>query len=292
MVPAAHVEGLYSCLDYYQAVDEPFSRKLLAQYDALYPGDAKFTGGSGCSGLYRGLRLWAAAVTRPARSTRARWSPRSTTQRSAKAPAARRPFVPGQHHLRMNMYIAQARAGRFEIVREPRRDRAAGARWWVRPSSTSDRTAIRAKRAVTRQRRTRCCSQRHRWRTSTSSCQVFSTAGAEKRRLHGSNGALVFRDPAENDRVWVVFDWDEQGWQSFVSDPTVPAGDEGGRAQGTAAGRRSSPPAATLDATQERGRRRTPGVGPARSSERHTLARAGRRVQRVERRRVLDRVLV
>ena len=24
--------------------------------------------------------------------------------------------VPGEHHVRMNMYIAQARAGRFEIV--------------------------------------------------------------------------------------------------------------------------------------------------------------------------------
>src|SRR5438552_10612539 len=63
MVPAPHVEGLYSCLDYYQAVGDPFSQKLLAQYDALYPGDAKFTGGGACSGLYRGLRLWAAAVT-------------------------------------------------------------------------------------------------------------------------------------------------------------------------------------------------------------------------------------
>ena len=63
VVPAAHVEGLYSCLDYYQAIDDPFSQKLLAQYDALYPGGSKFTGGSGCSGLYRGLRLWAAAVT-------------------------------------------------------------------------------------------------------------------------------------------------------------------------------------------------------------------------------------
>src|SRR5713101_967850 len=63
MVPAAHVEGLYGCLDYYQAVPDPFSRKLLEQYDTLYPGDAKFTGGSACSGLYRGLRLWAAAVT-------------------------------------------------------------------------------------------------------------------------------------------------------------------------------------------------------------------------------------
>ena len=39
MLPAAHVDGLYSCLDYYQAVGDPFSRRLLAQYDALYPGE-------------------------------------------------------------------------------------------------------------------------------------------------------------------------------------------------------------------------------------------------------------
>ncbi len=41
LVPAAHVEGLYGCLDYYQGVEDPFSRKLLEQYDALYPGDAR-----------------------------------------------------------------------------------------------------------------------------------------------------------------------------------------------------------------------------------------------------------
>jgi hypothetical protein len=51
---------------------------------------------------------------------------------------------------------------------------------------------------------------------------VFSTAGADKRREHGSKGAHVFRDPNEADRVWVLFDWDEAGWQSFVSDPEVP----------------------------------------------------------------------
>jgi len=51
---------------------------------------------------------------------------------------------------------------------------------------------------------------------------VFSGAGAEKRKLHGSKGALVFRDPNETDRVWAIFDWDEAGWQSFVSDPEVP----------------------------------------------------------------------
>ena len=53
--------------------------------------------------------------------------------------------------------------------------------------------------------------------------KVFSGAGAEKRKQHGSKGAIVFRDPNEPDRVWAIFDWDEQGWQSFVSDPEVPA---------------------------------------------------------------------
>jgi quinol monooxygenase YgiN len=53
--------------------------------------------------------------------------------------------------------------------------------------------------------------------------EVFSTKGAEKRREHGSKGANVFRDPNDPDRVWVVFDWDEEGWRNFTSDPDVPA---------------------------------------------------------------------
>ena len=53
--------------------------------------------------------------------------------------------------------------------------------------------------------------------------QIFSTKGAEKRALHGSKGSRVYRDPNEADRVWAIFDWDEAGWQSFTSDPEVPA---------------------------------------------------------------------
>ena len=51
--------------------------------------------------------------------------------------------------------------------------------------------------------------------------KVFSTKGAEKRKQHGSKGSIVFRDPNESDRMWVVFDWDEKGWQSFLSDPEM-----------------------------------------------------------------------
>jgi hypothetical protein len=52
---------------------------------------------------------------------------------------------------------------------------------------------------------------------------VFSTKGAEKRGEHGSKGARVHRDPNDADRIWVVFDWDQAGWQSFIADPDVPA---------------------------------------------------------------------
>jgi len=118
MVPSEHVEGLYSCLDYYQAVADPFSVKLLEQYDALYPGDAEFTGGSGCSGLYRGLRLWAAAVTE-AGSLRQEDVIAALDHAEIDAgPGGPAAVVPGQHHLRMNMYIARARDGRFEIVEQ------------------------------------------------------------------------------------------------------------------------------------------------------------------------------
>ena len=52
---------------------------------------------------------------------------------------------------------------------------------------------------------------------------TFSTKGAEKRKQHGSKGAHVFRDPHDEGRLWVVFDWDEEGYNGLMSDPEVPA---------------------------------------------------------------------
>ena len=53
--------------------------------------------------------------------------------------------------------------------------------------------------------------------------QTFSTKGAEKRKEHGSKGSRVFRDPEDAGRVWVVFDWEAEGYEKFVADPEVPA---------------------------------------------------------------------
>ena len=61
---------------------------------------------------------------------------------------------------------------------------------------------------------------------------TFSTKGAEKRKQHGSKGAQVFRDPTDADRIWVVFDWDEEGYGNLVSDPDMPAIFQEGGLQG------------------------------------------------------------
>jgi branched-chain amino acid transport system substrate-binding protein len=116
MAPAAHVEGLYGCLDYYQSVDDAFSRKLLARYDARFPGKPKFTGGGACSGLYRGLLLWAAAVREAGSLLQEDVVAALDHARIAEGPGGPAAMAPGQHHARLNMYIAQARDGCFEVV--------------------------------------------------------------------------------------------------------------------------------------------------------------------------------
>jgi branched-chain amino acid transport system substrate-binding protein len=116
LVPAAHVEGLYSCLDYYQNVGDPFSKKLTNQYDKLYPGSAKFTAGSACSGMYRGLRLWEASVKEAGSLKQEDVIKALDRAKIAEGPGGPAEMVPGQHHVRMNMYIAQANNGNFKIV--------------------------------------------------------------------------------------------------------------------------------------------------------------------------------
>ena len=52
--------------------------------------------------------------------------------------------------------------------------------------------------------------------------QTFSTKGAEKRKEHGSKGSQVFRDPDDDSRVWIAFEWEMEGYQRFIADPEVP----------------------------------------------------------------------
>ena len=118
MAPAAHVEGLYSCLDYYRNIGDPFSKQLTDEYDRLFPGNARFTAGSACSGIYRGLRLWAAAVKEAGSLNQEEVIKALDHAKIAEGPGGPAEMVPGQHHARMNMYIAQAKNGVFNVVKE------------------------------------------------------------------------------------------------------------------------------------------------------------------------------
>jgi ABC-type branched-subunit amino acid transport system substrate-binding protein len=117
LVPAAHVEGIYSCLDYYQNISDPFSKELLNQYDKLYPSSPKFTAGSACTGLYRGLRLWEVAVKEAGSLEQEDVIKALDHAKIAEGPGGPAEMVPGQHHVRMNMYIAQANDGHFKVVK-------------------------------------------------------------------------------------------------------------------------------------------------------------------------------
>jgi len=117
LVPAEHVEGLYGCLDYYRDVRDPFSAELLNRYDALYPGSAMFTAGSACSGTYRALRMWAAAVTEAGSLSQDEVITALDHASIPAGPGGPAEMVPGQHHVRMNMYIARSEGGTFKVVK-------------------------------------------------------------------------------------------------------------------------------------------------------------------------------
>jgi ABC-type branched-subunit amino acid transport system substrate-binding protein len=116
LVPAEHVEGLYGCLDYYRDVQDPFSIELLNRYEARYPGSAMFTAGSACTGTYRALKMWESAVNEAGSLKQHDVIAALDHARIPQGPGGPAEMVPGQHHVRMNMYIARSENGTFKVV--------------------------------------------------------------------------------------------------------------------------------------------------------------------------------
>ena len=116
LVPAEQVEGLYGCLDYYRDVDDAFSIELLNRYERLFPGSAMFTAGSACTGTYRALKLWEAAVIEAGSLNQDDVVAALDHARIEQGPGGPAEMVPGQHHVRMNMYIARSEGGTFKVV--------------------------------------------------------------------------------------------------------------------------------------------------------------------------------
>ncbi|MEI9430443.1 substrate-binding protein [Mesorhizobium sp. Cs1299R1N3] len=118
LVPSEQIEGLYSCLDYYQELDDPYGRSLLGRYTERFPGSAMLTAGSGCTGHFRAIKMWEAAVNEAGTLEQGAVIRALDHARINQGPGGPAEMVPGQHHVRMNMYIAQAERGRFRVVRK------------------------------------------------------------------------------------------------------------------------------------------------------------------------------
>ena len=68
--------------------------------------------------MYRGLRLWEAAVTEAGSLEQDDVISALDHAKIPRGPGGPAEMVPGQHHVRMNMYIAQANDGVFKVVED------------------------------------------------------------------------------------------------------------------------------------------------------------------------------
>ena len=109
-------EGLASCLDYFKAANDPVGAKLQAEYDKLYPGTVLFTAGSAATGMYRGLKLWEVAVNQAKKVDRETVAAALDKARIPEGPGGGAEMVSGKRHCKMNMYIAVAKNGKYEVV--------------------------------------------------------------------------------------------------------------------------------------------------------------------------------
>ena len=125
---AAHEwEGMASCLDYFRVLassgEDPFMAEVQAAYDERFPGKARewpwkphaiFAQGS--AEMYRSYRLWEAAVNEAGSVARDEVAAALDHARIEHGPGGPAEMVPGTRHCRMNMYIAVAKEGEFEIA--------------------------------------------------------------------------------------------------------------------------------------------------------------------------------
>jgi len=117
VTPPEHMEGLASCLDYFQGVDDPFSQQLAAKYQKQFPGgDARLAAGSAVTGMYRGLQMWAAAVKEAGSLDKEKVRSALSHAKIDKGPGGPAQMVEGENHVRMNMYIAVAKSGHYKVV--------------------------------------------------------------------------------------------------------------------------------------------------------------------------------
>jgi branched-chain amino acid transport system substrate-binding protein len=116
ITPAHEIEGLASCLDYFKAINDPFGNKVQEKYTRLYGTKNPLTAGSAATGMWRGLNLWAEAVKKAKSTKREDVAAALETTRLTDGLGGGCEVVPGSWHVKMPMYTAVAKGGKYEIV--------------------------------------------------------------------------------------------------------------------------------------------------------------------------------
>ena len=130
--PAQEMEGLYSCLDYFQSVDDPFSKQLQAGLRQEVPRHqvSRSPPARAATGMYRGMKFYEAAV----KATNGDLAREAVSAAMDKAKIEQGPgggaeMVPGKMHCKMNMYIAAVQGRRRQ---DPYDVISKAARWSIR----------------------------------------------------------------------------------------------------------------------------------------------------------------
>lgn len=115
---AEEMEGLASCLDFFQDIDDPFSQQILKDYRAMFPDTPyQFTAGSAATGTWRGLKLYEQAVIATNGDvSRDAVNEAMQTAKIDQGPGGPAEVVPNKWHCKMNMYIAVATNGKYDVV--------------------------------------------------------------------------------------------------------------------------------------------------------------------------------
>jgi branched-chain amino acid transport system substrate-binding protein len=118
LIPAADLEGTVSCLDYYDALNDPIGNALKASFARESGGKVPFTAGTGATGMYRAIKLWQAGANAAKSLDPSKVSAAMDNLAPMQGPGGLFSVAPGTRHVRMPMYIATAKAGKFEIVQK------------------------------------------------------------------------------------------------------------------------------------------------------------------------------
>lgn len=110
----AEFEGLATCFDYFLGVDDPAT----CGYDKRLLDPKVFSGSGGSTGIYRGLYMWANSVTKANTLDVNAVAAAMDDAKLEHGPGGPSEMVPGKRHNKMNMYIAVAKNGKFEVIQK------------------------------------------------------------------------------------------------------------------------------------------------------------------------------